>query len=62
MADSCPNYLDVSSHKPLAYLLEFSLLTQFDRPSVDDRESSESLGMRVVAPKSERQTATLNQR
>jgi hypothetical protein len=37
MADSCPNYLDVPSHKPLAYLLEFGLLTQFGRPSVDDR-------------------------
>jgi hypothetical protein len=37
MADFYPNYIVVSSHKPLAYLLEFDLLTQFGRSSVDDR-------------------------
>jgi hypothetical protein len=26
VVDSCPNYLDVPSHKPLAHLLEFGLL------------------------------------
>jgi hypothetical protein len=49
----------------LAYLLGFGLLTQFSHPSMGDRlnyESSEFQGMRVVAPKSERQTATLNQK
>jgi hypothetical protein len=63
MADSCPNYPDVPSHKPLAYPLEFGLLHQFGHPSMDDRpnyESSESRGMRAVAPKSERQIVTLN--
>jgi hypothetical protein len=45
MTNFYPNYLDVPSHKPLEYLLEFGLLTQFGCPSVDDRlncESSES--------------------
>jgi hypothetical protein len=28
---------DVPSYHPLVYLLEFGLLTQFGRPSVDDR-------------------------
>jgi hypothetical protein len=56
MTDSCPNYLHVPSHKPLAYLHEFGLLAQFGHPSVGDRpncESSESRGMHAVAPKSE---------
>jgi hypothetical protein len=56
MTDSCPNYLDVLSHKPLAYLSEFDLLTQFDHPSAYNRsncESSEFRGTRAVAPKSE---------
>jgi hypothetical protein len=45
MADSCPNYLDALSHKPLAYLPTFGLLTQFGHPSAGDRpnyKSSES--------------------
>jgi hypothetical protein len=65
MADACPNYLDSPSRMLLAYLLGFGLLTQFGHPSMGDRlnyESSEFQGMRVVAPKSERQTATLNQK
>jgi hypothetical protein len=56
MEDSCPNYLDAPSHKPLAYLSEFSLLTQFGHPSAGDRsncESSEFRGMHAIAPKSE---------
>jgi hypothetical protein len=63
MTNSCPNYQDVPSHKPLAYLSEFDLLSQFGHPSVGDRlnyESSESQRMCAVAPKSERQTATLD--
>jgi hypothetical protein len=39
VADSCPNYLDVPSHKPLAYLLEFGLLVQFGHPSAVDRSN-----------------------
>jgi hypothetical protein len=65
MTDFYPNFLDVPSHKPLAYPPEFGLLTQFGCLSLDDRpncESSESQGMREVAPKSERQTTTLNQK
>jgi hypothetical protein len=65
MEDSCPNYQDIPLRKLWAYLLEFDLLPQFSRPSTDDRlncESSESLGMHAVAPKSEWQTATLNQK
>jgi hypothetical protein len=49
----------------LAYLPEFGLLVQFGHPSMSDMpncESSESRGTRAVAPKSERQTATLNQK
>jgi hypothetical protein len=45
MVDSCHSYIDVPSHKPFAYLLEFGLLTEFGRPCVDDKpkcESSES--------------------
>jgi hypothetical protein len=52
MANSCPNYQGIPSCKFRAYLLEVGLLAQF----VDDRpkcESSESLGMCAVAPKSE---------
>jgi hypothetical protein len=65
MADACPNYLDSPSRMLLAYLLGFGLLTQFGHPSVGDRlnyESSDSRGTRAVAPKSERQTVTLNQK
>jgi hypothetical protein len=56
MANSCPNYLDVQSNKPLAYLLEFGLLTQLGHPSVDDRPNyglNEFRGTCAVAPKSE---------
>jgi hypothetical protein len=65
IANSYPNYQDIPSRKLWAYLLEFDLLAQFGHPFVGDRpncESSESQGMHAVAPKSERQTATLNQR
>jgi hypothetical protein len=65
MADSCPNYHDAPSHKPLAYLPKFCLRAQFGDPSAGDRpkcESSEFRGTRAVAPKSDRQTVTLNQR
>jgi hypothetical protein len=56
MADSCPNFLGVLSHKPLAYLQGFDLLAQFGRPSMDDRlncGSSEFRGTRAVVPKTE---------
>jgi hypothetical protein len=56
MADSCPNSLGVPSHKPLAYLPEFDLLTQFGCPPMDDRAncgSNEFQGTCAVAPKSE---------
>jgi hypothetical protein len=65
MTDSCPSYQDVPSRKPLAYLQEFALLTQFGYLSVGDWPScgsSGSWGTHAVAPKSEWQTATLNQR
>jgi hypothetical protein len=65
MANSWFNYQDIPSRKFWAYLLEFGLLTQFGRLSTDDRpncESSEFLGTRAVAPKSERQTMTLDQK
>jgi hypothetical protein len=63
MANSCPSFEDIPSHKPVAYPLGFGLLTPFGRPSVDDRlncGSNESQEMRAVFPKSERQTATPN--
>jgi hypothetical protein len=65
MANSCINYQDVPSHKLLSYLPEFDLLSQFGHPSAGDRPnygSSESRGTRVVAPKTERQTATLDRK
>jgi hypothetical protein len=37
MANCCPNYQDVPSHKSLAYLPKFDLLSQFDHPSIGDR-------------------------
>jgi hypothetical protein len=63
--DSCLNSLGVPSHKPSAYSQNFGLLTQFGRPSVDDRPncgSNKFWGMHAVAPKSEWQTTTLDQR
>jgi hypothetical protein len=45
MADSCPNFFDVSEHKLLAYLQGFGCLGQFGHPSEDDKPncgSSES--------------------
>jgi hypothetical protein len=57
MADACPNYLDSPSYMLLVYLSGFGLLTQFGHPSMGYRpncESSESRGVRAVAPKSER--------
>jgi hypothetical protein len=65
MTDSCPSYLDVPSRMPLSYPPGFGLLTQFDHPPVGDRPNyrlSESRGIRAVAPKSEQQTVTLDQR
>jgi uncharacterized membrane protein (GlpM family) len=53
------------SCKILAYLPEFGLLAQFGHSSADDGsncESSESRWMHTVAPKSERQTMTLDQK
>jgi hypothetical protein len=65
MANSCPNYQDVSSHKPLAYLPEFDLLYQFDHPSASDRPNyglNEYHGKHAVVPRSEQQTMTLDWR
>jgi hypothetical protein len=65
MTNSCANYQDIPSRKIWAYILEFGLLTLFGHPSTSDRpnyESSESQGIHAIAPKSERQTATLDQR
>jgi hypothetical protein len=65
MADACPNYLDSPSCMLLSYLPRFGLLAQFGHPSTGDRtncKSSESLGMRAVAPKSERQNVILDQK
>jgi hypothetical protein len=42
MTNFYPNYLNVPSNKPLAYLLEFGLLTQFGRPFVDDKLNCEA--------------------
>jgi hypothetical protein len=56
VANSCPTYQDVLSHKLLAYLLEFDLLSQVGHLSMGYRlsyESSESGEMHAVAPKSE---------
>jgi hypothetical protein len=47
MVDSSPNYLDAPSHKPLAYLPEFGLLTQFGHPSAGDRPNYGSSESRV---------------
>jgi hypothetical protein len=57
MSNSCPNFLDIPSHKLVTYLPGFGLLAQFGHPSTDDRlncGSNESLGMGVVAPKIKR--------
>jgi hypothetical protein len=65
MANSCPNYQDVPSHKPFAYLSEFDLLSQFGHLFVGDRlkcESSDSQEKHAVVPRSEQQTVTVNQR
>jgi hypothetical protein len=65
MADSCPNYQDILSRKLWAYFPEFGWLAHFGPPSVSDRsncKSSESRGTRAVALKSERWTATLDQK
>jgi hypothetical protein len=65
MANSCPNYHDILSYKPLAYLSEFDLLSQFDHPFVGDRSnyaSSESQGKHAIVLISEQQTVTLDQR
>jgi hypothetical protein len=63
MADACPNYLDSPLCMLLAYLPGFGLLTPFDRSSTGDRPKCESIefrGLRVVAPKREQQTVTLD--
>jgi hypothetical protein len=54
MADSCPNYLNVLTCGPLAYLLVFGSLTQFGYPSAGDRpncELDESCGHVQLLPK-----------
>jgi hypothetical protein len=64
-ANYCPNSLDIPSHKPVTYPRGFGSLAQFGYPSMDDRSnygSNESRGTRAVAPKSDRQTTTLDQR
>jgi hypothetical protein len=56
MANSCPNSLDIPSHKLVTYPPGFGLLTQFGHQSMDDRPncgSNESLETHAVAPKSE---------
>jgi hypothetical protein len=63
MTNTCPNYQDIPSHKLLAYLPEFDLLSQFVHPSMDDRPnygSIESQGKHAVVPRSEQQTMTLD--
>jgi hypothetical protein len=62
--DSCPNFLGIPSHKPVAYLQEFGLLALFGHPFVDrpNYGSNEFRGKRAIAPRSERQIVTLNQR
>jgi hypothetical protein len=65
MANSCPNSLDILSHKPITYPPGFGLLTQFSHLSVDDRlncGSNESQEIHAVAPKSEQQTVNLDHR
>jgi hypothetical protein len=65
MANACPNYLGSPSRMLFAYLPRFGSLAQFGYPSTGDRlnyESNESRGTRAVAPKSERQIATLDQK
>jgi hypothetical protein len=64
-ANSCPNSLDIPSRNPVTYPQGFGSLAQFGHPTVDGRlnyGSNESQGTREVAPKSEQQTVTLNQR
>jgi hypothetical protein len=64
MANSCPKYQDVPSHKLLAYLPEFYLLSLFGHPSTSDRlkyGSSESQGKLAIVPRSKQQTVILDQ-
>jgi hypothetical protein len=63
--NSCPKFLDIPLHKLVTYPSGFGLLAQFGRLSVDGRAncgSNESQEMCEVAPKSERQTTTPDQR
>jgi hypothetical protein len=63
--NSDPSFLDVPTHKLLAYLQEFGWLVLFGHLSAGDRPnygSSESRGTRAVAPKSEWQTMNLGRR
>jgi hypothetical protein len=63
MADSCPNYLNVPSHMPLAYPPGFGSLAMFDCQSMGDKlsyGSSEFRGKHTVVLKSEQQTVTLD--
>jgi hypothetical protein len=65
IVDACPNYLNSPSRMLLAYLPRFGWLIQFGHLSAGDRpncESTEFRGTRAVAPKSERQTMTLDQK
>jgi hypothetical protein len=65
IVSSYPNSLGVPLRKLVTYPPGSGLLILFGRPSADDRlnyKSNESPGMHAAAPKSERQTATLDQR
>jgi hypothetical protein len=64
MVDSSPNFLVVPKHRLLAYLQGFVWLAQFGHLFVGDRlncGSIESRGIPAVAPKTEQQTANLDQ-
>jgi hypothetical protein len=63
--NSDPNFLDFPKRRLLAYLQEFDRLAQFGHSSVSDRlncGSSESQRTCAVAPKSKRQTMSLDRR
>jgi hypothetical protein len=63
--NSCPKFMDIPLHNLVRYPPGFGLLAQFGCPSADGRPnygSNESQEMHAVAPKSERQTTTPDQR
>jgi hypothetical protein len=60
-----PSFLDIPKHMLLAYLWVFGWLAQFGHLSAGDRPNCRSdgfRGTRAVAPKSKRQTASLDRR